>query len=329
VVVALLVVAVVGTTAPAVALDPVPYFVDEAKLPFEPLPGHEAADRRWGVLRGAGYRIEVPADWNGDLVLFAHGYRGTGLELTVSNPALRPHLLDRGYAWAASSYATNGYDPGQGALDTAALAHRFAGLVERPTRTYVVGQSMGGHVTAAAIERYPFMFDGAMPMCGVLGDLELFDYFLDYNVVAEALSGVEVPFPPPPDYATAYGPRVAVELGSPFPTELDAQGEALKAVTRQISGGDRPGFDGAFVQWATFLLGRGNAFSDNVDTVYQLDADPEVSEAEAALNASVARHEGAELTAEQIQQYAPLDADIYVPTLSLHTLGDLYVPFAM
>jgi hypothetical protein len=33
---------------------------------------------RRGVHNGASYRIEVPADWNGKLVVFAHGYEGEG-----------------------------------------------------------------------------------------------------------------------------------------------------------------------------------------------------------------------------------------------------------
>ena len=88
------------------------WFVDEAKLPFVARPG---ATAYWGVRSGAGYRMEVPANWNGDLVLYAHGYRGTGLELTVGNPAIRDYLLSKGYAWAASSYRANGYVPGVGA----------------------------------------------------------------------------------------------------------------------------------------------------------------------------------------------------------------------
>src|SRR6266446_5683527 len=59
--------------------------------------------RSWGVHNGAGYRIEVPDNWNGDLVLYAHGFRGIGLELTVSNPRIRQYLVTNGYAWAASS----------------------------------------------------------------------------------------------------------------------------------------------------------------------------------------------------------------------------------
>ena len=57
------------------------YFVDKSTLPFDALPG---ATAYWGVHRRAGYRIEVPDDWNGDLVMWAHGFRGTAAEGRVS-----------------------------------------------------------------------------------------------------------------------------------------------------------------------------------------------------------------------------------------------------
>src|SRR5687767_5996896 len=53
---------------------------------FEPLPG---AQVYVGALTGAGYRIEVPFDWNGELVLWAHGYRGENPQLEVSDPPIR------------------------------------------------------------------------------------------------------------------------------------------------------------------------------------------------------------------------------------------------
>jgi hypothetical protein len=102
----------------------VEYFVDESKLPFEGLAGLPST-RQWGVLKGAGYRIEVPANWNRSLVLWAHGFRGEGPELTVDDHPLRQLLLATGYAWAASSYSANGYNPGQGAEDTHRLTRFF------------------------------------------------------------------------------------------------------------------------------------------------------------------------------------------------------------
>src|ERR1041384_8202833 len=122
------------------AAAPPAYFVNETKLPFAALPGARAL---WGVQDNAGYRIEVPDSWNGKLVMGAHGFRGTGLELTVDNHPLRAFLIANGYAWAASSYSKNDYDPAQGAKDTHALTQLFNGLVGHPGRTYITGASMG------------------------------------------------------------------------------------------------------------------------------------------------------------------------------------------
>jgi alpha-beta hydrolase superfamily lysophospholipase len=75
--------------------------------------------------------------------------------------------------------------------DTNALALEFNKIAKAngrdlaaPSKTYITGHSMGGHITAAAIEDEAFAtanhkmkYNGAVPMCGVLGDTELFDYF--------------------------------------------------------------------------------------------------------------------------------------------------------
>ena len=204
-----------ASAGPATAEAPPEYFVDETKLPFAALPGIDT-DRYWGVHNGAGYRIEVPRNWNGRLVMWAHGFRGSGLELTVDNHPLRAFLAANGYAWAASSYSRNEYDVEAGVKDTHALTQRFNGIVGRPELTYLTGASMGGHVTAAAIEQYPQAYDGAMPICGVLGDHELFDFYLDYNLVAAALAGVPTTFPPDPvQWTTAAVPQITSTLGRP------------------------------------------------------------------------------------------------------------------
>jgi hypothetical protein len=168
--------------------------------PFTALPG---ATVHTGIERGAAYRIEVPSNWNGELVLHAHGYRGTDTTVYVDNSPLRAHLVARGYAWAASSYQTNGYDVGQGVKDSHALIALVRGVTGRPARrVYMTGFSMGGHVTAVAVEHYRRTFAGALPACGVLGDTGLFDYFTDANVTAAALTGTRTDFPlsPTPEY---------------------------------------------------------------------------------------------------------------------------------
>jgi hypothetical protein len=53
---------------------------------------------------------------------------------------------------------------------------------------------------------------GALPMCGVMGDNELFDYFLGFNLVAQVLAGVQAQFPFPADHQTAVVPGMKAAL---------------------------------------------------------------------------------------------------------------------
>jgi len=328
----------------AMAAKPPAYFVDESKLPFNELPGI-STQRLWGVHNKAGYRIEVPSNWNGSLVMWAHGYRGTGLELTVDNHPLRAFLVANGYAWAASSYSKNAYDPAQGAKDTHALTQFFNGKFGRPTRTYITGASMGGHVTGIVAEQWHSSYDGAMPICGVLGDYELFDYFLDFNLAAQTLSGVGKQYPFAADYLSVTVPATKAALGPAFPFALNAAGQNLKSLVQLRSGGVRPLFDQGFLFWngvaGDFLFGLGvgdgtlprqpGVAVQNSDVVYQFDTDPALSGAETVFNSSVQR-----VTADPqgrrnngIANVPPTTGDLRIPMLTLHTLGDLFVPFHM
>jgi pimeloyl-ACP methyl ester carboxylesterase len=331
-----------GTTQKAQNQATIPYYVDESKLPFDALPGTET-DRYWGVHKGAGYRIEVPKNWNGELVLYAHGFRGTGLELTVSNPTnLREHLLENGYAWAASSYSTNGYDVAQGAKDTHALGSLFNGKVGKPSRTYVTGHSMGGHITAVLAEQYSNSYDGALPMCGVTGDTELFDFFTDYNVVAQSLAGIskeDQKTISDDEYTTNTVPTIVSELG--INGTLKEKGATLKAVTMNLTGGKRPLFDTAFESYKNFLLGQLPARGDygvaagnvvnTTDSVYQFDNDMStLSPEEKALNAAVARVVSDPQTKQQGLTGVPkVNGTHKIPMVSMHNVGDLFVPFHM
>lgn len=334
----------------AVAGPPPRYFVDETKLPFPAVPG-VPTDRIWGVHNNAGYRIEVPHNWNGALVMWAHGYRGDpatdprALELTVDNHPLREYLVANGFAWAASSYSRNAYDPAQGARDTHALTQLFNGKFAKPRRTYITGASMGGHVTGIVAEQWPRSYDGAMPICGVLGDYELFDYFLDFNVSAQTLSGLNKQFPFGPDYLTATVPATKAALGPAFPFLLNAQGQALAGLTQMRSGGVRPVFQQGWLFWNgvagdfLFGLGVGNGTLprqpgmalDNSDAIYQFDGDPALSLAEQSFNAAVQRVSADPQARRRngIANVAPTGGNLKIPMLTLHTLGDLFVPFLM
>lgn len=327
------------------ASPPPKYFVDESKLPFAEAAG-VPTQRLWGVHNGAGYRIEVPHSWNGKLVMWAHGYRGTGLELTVDNHPLREFLIANGYAWAASSYSKNSYDPAQGAKDTHALTTYFYGRFGRPVRTYITGASMGGHVTGIVAEQWAGTYDGAMPICGVMGDYELFDYFLDFNLAAQTLSGVGRRYPFAADYLGATVPATKSALGPAFPFALNAAGQNFKSLVQLRSGGVRPVFEQGFLFWngvvpGDFLFGLGvgdgtlprqpGVAVQNSDVVYQFDTSPVLTPAEQAFNAAIQR-----VTADPqgrridgIANVPPTTGNLQIPMLTLHTLGDLFVPFHM
>ena len=315
--------------------------------PFDAQPG-TTTTRFHGVAAGAAYRIEVPAAWNGKLVLYSHGFRGNGVrQLFVSNPPLRAHLIRNGYAWAASSYSANFYDVRQGVLDTHALNAVFQERTGKtPSSTIVTGHSMGGHIVGALIEQYPDAYVGALPMCGVLGDESLFDYFLDFNLVAQTLAGRNAIFPPPADYLTTVVPAIAGQLAAKFPFGLNARGEQLRAVTEQRSGGTRPAFKETFEFWDGFLftlygdgtvsgIASGNV-TTNLQTTYRFGNgdDDELTAAERALNRNVLRV-APDLTArnfhgaDDLQNIVPVHATFTIPVLSLHTIGDLFVPISM
>lgn len=333
---------------------------------FAALSGAPATDRWAGVLNNASYQVEVPANWNGMLVMYAHGYAGEGANLSVSGPAIRRHLLSQGYAWAASSYSKNYYDVRAGVEDTNALAIEFVNIARKngrtlaaPFKTYIIGVSMGGHISAAAVDEENIAtannrirYNGAVPMCGVLGDTELFDYFAAYQTAAQVEAGMPASSWPVANWATV-GPQVQAKLFSSFPTAATpgaqavptAEGLRLKQIVQNLTGGPRPLFDFAYAGplqstvWGTF--GRDGTVNgilnqDAVttkDIVFQLDADPALSAAEQAYNASIFRVQAMpdanRLRRDGLRWIPKTNAQIKVPVVTIHTLGDMYVPFKM
>ncbi|MDA0366204.1 MAG: prolyl oligopeptidase family serine peptidase [Chloroflexi bacterium] len=187
----------------------------------------------------------------------------------------------------------NGYVPGLGAKDTHALAKFFGGKVGKPKRVYLTGHSMGGQVTGVAIEQWPNTFAGALPMCGVMADNELFDYFQDVYLTAETLVGNVPIVPTPADYQATGGLTTKAALGPAFPAVLTPTGERFKAVIENLTGGDRPTFDegwlGPYGGSFTFGLGGAGAGRENLTTVYQFDTDPALNPDEQAFNDGIVR----------------------------------------
>ena len=289
-------------------------FAAMASLPADVV--NMASSSRWaGVLKGAAYMVEVPANWNGKLVLFAHGYAGTGPALIVSPPPIRRHLIQSGYAWAASSYSTNNYDVRAGVEDTNALALAFNAIAAQngrplatPVRTYITGRSMGGHIAAAAVEaetlataNHKVRYHAALPMCGVMADAELFNRIAGMQTAAQALAGV--PSHPFAKWAEVQA-QVSSSLFTSFPTTASpslpivttAKGAQFASVVKNLTGGERPMFAQGFEYGGSYRFAYGGFGGDgtingiltqnNLDTQalrYTIDGDPATT---SALNAA-------------------------------------------
>jgi hypothetical protein len=318
---------------------------------------------RWaGVLGGASYRVEVPATWNGKLVMYAHGFAGTGAALSVQNPLLRRYFIDNGYAWAASSYSKNYYDVRAGVEDTNALALEFNKIaasnsrtLPAPSKIYITGVSMGGHITGAAIEdetaataKNKVKYAGAVPMCGVMGDTELFNLFGAMQVSAQAVAGV-------PSYPTTKWSEVAGVvtkiLFPSFPSAASPTAQIIPSVTglkyhsvlKNLTGGERPMFNLGLAFGGSFPFAYGTFGGDGtidgiltknvLDTsafTYVIDGDAAGS---AALNNLAQKlspvADANRLRTDGLRWIPKLNGEFKVPVVSIHTLGDLFVPFSM
>ena len=154
---------------------------------FEALPGARAD---YGTLGGAAYRIEMPDNWNGRLLLWMHGFEDFASEASATAPDFRRSLIARGFAWGASSFSSTSLIPGRAADETAALWDHFVSEYGRPTWTYVAGLSMGGWAAHIAAERYGDRFDGALGLCGAAGTTPGLRVGAEFFVAAAYVAGV-------------------------------------------------------------------------------------------------------------------------------------------
>ncbi|MDB5847777.1 MAG: rane protein, partial [Rhodoferax sp.] len=140
---------------------------------------------------GAHYLIAMPAQWNGTLVLHAHGGPALGApqaERTVEDLQRWAVVVKAGYAWAGSSFHQGGVAVRSAAVDTERLRQIFNEQVARPKRTVLHGQSWGASVAAEGAEMFPGRYDAVLLTSGVLaGGTRAYDFRLDLRVVYQAL----------------------------------------------------------------------------------------------------------------------------------------------
>lgn len=127
-----------------------------------------------GSIAGSPYRIDIPKDWNGSLVVAAHGYMPAGAPLPEQWPRYEfaAPLLARGYAVATAGYRKQGWALAEAVDDAEALRAAFVEKYGKPKRTFMIGSSMGGLVTVATAETRADEYDGALSLCGAVAPAE-------------------------------------------------------------------------------------------------------------------------------------------------------------
>jgi hypothetical protein len=206
---------------------------------------------------------------------------------------------------------------------------------------------MGGHITAAAIEDeaaatavHKVKYAGAVPMCGVVGDTELFNQFAAMQVTAQALAGLPAY---PTDKFADIRALVTSTLFTTFPSVPTAQGAKYLSVLQNITGGPRPMFDLGIAFGGSFPSAYGTFGSDGTVTgilnknvldtnayTYTINGDTAGS---TALNASALKLTAAtdanRLRRDGLRWIPKINGEFKIPVVSIHTLGDLFVPFSM
>lgn len=146
-----------------------------------------------GKLDGNRFAVAFPPDWNGEVVLYAHGYSLPGSSVAVSaqpggasGPTVLQAAYDEHFAAGHIAYAKAGMGVESAARNTLLLRNLVVGL--HAERVYITGYSMGANVVMALLEQHPGAFAGGFAGCGVTDGWEsqmghLYDMRAAYNVL--------------------------------------------------------------------------------------------------------------------------------------------------
>lgn len=277
-----------------------------------------------GTIGTAQYRVDVPKNYNGSLIIYCHGYSQTPgkFEKDKEPTALTKAFLELGYAVAQSGYSAGGWAVKEALEDTEALRKQFVGKYGKPKKTYVTGHSMGGTVTIALAESYPDMYDAALQMCGPVGAIltqfqrRMFDTLVVYDYYFPGLLGSPAEITDDVDSAFEFVQRLQKEATS-YPDRLSAfqKWSGLQSDTEMAQ---TVAFY-AVIQKELMKRAGGNAF-DNRNTLYSGSPD------DGLLNRGVKRYAAEAQAVDYLKKYYTPKFEPKIPILSLHTTYDPLVP---
>lgn len=243
------------------------------------------------------------------------------------------------------------------------LAQDWNTTIPEPSQYLIAGSSLGGHTAAAAVERenmmrtrYPVPYAGAAPFCQA--EQNQFQWLGDYTRLVQTLSGYgympysafpqlygstddDGQFIPGPALTSLF--KIDPQTGQPTWEPASLNGERLMQIAMYLTGGERPVFEIGFRSrfQNTVLSGGGDDGTvrgildrniyDNTNRVYRWTAGDQPTDEELAFNESVPRVAAVRGVnsprGDGVRWLPEVHGDFDVPVLTMHTLGDFYVPF--
>jgi pimeloyl-ACP methyl ester carboxylesterase len=294
---------------------------------------------------GATYRICMPVSWNGDLVVYAHGYVAPNRPLGIPEDQLvlpggiriDAFITSLGYAFATTGYSANGLAVIPAQADLVDLVNIFTQKQGRASTVLLSGVSEGGLIATLLAERRGSVFDGVLALCGPYGSFQRqIDYVGDFRVLFDYYFPSVVPPTPvdvPPSlldtwetvtYSTTVKPLVEDPVNSAKVDEL------LKVADVAYSSADPTSRERSIerVLWyniygtndASAKLG-GQPFNNQQPLrTYGGSSD------DTALNQAVARFTAAPAATAAISASYETSGRIVMPVVTLHTALDPVVP---
>ena len=289
-----------------------------------------------GTLDSTPYRIDIPAAWNHQLVVFYHGYSEGPFRYRINGSLTEQTqpMFDRGFAVVQSGYSATGWALEQAFPETEQLRlyflHKYAepavGKAAKTMRTFVAGGSMGGALVAATLEQNPKPYVAGLDLCGAVGPTDVafqrrfahraaFDFY--FPGVMPSL------VPTPPDFEETPALRAKVEAA------LKANPTAA-AYMRALTGLHTDHEVAHNMLYYTFVIGDiqrragGNAF-DNRNYVYG-GTNSASSASDNQLNDGVHRYAADPHAREYLLRHYTPNGHLNHPMLALHTTYDPLIP---
>ena len=132
---------------------------------------------------GAPYAMQVPANFNGTVALYSHGYRYNvdipagipligGYKITNTpepvpggNADVAKYFFSQGIAIVGSGFARQGWNPDSAIKTNVELIGTFKAQFPTTTKVIAWGSSLGGVITQGLAEKYPELVSAVAPMC--------------------------------------------------------------------------------------------------------------------------------------------------------------------